>query len=87
MLSRYINEAIARASYKLLEDETCFGEIPGIAGVWANERSLDKCRETLAGSSGRVADSEAAGPRPDSTNRPGYFADEGRLSFGARFAP
>jgi len=47
MLSRYINEAIARASYKLLEDETCFGEIPGIAGVWANERSLDKCRETL----------------------------------------
>lgn len=47
MLSRYIHEAMARARYKLLEDKTCFGEIPGIAGVWANERSLDKCRETL----------------------------------------
>ena len=38
---------MARACYKLLEDETCFGEIPGIPGVWANDRSLDKCREQL----------------------------------------
>ena len=47
MLSRYIHEAMARACYKLLEDETYFGEIPGITGVWSNELSLDKCREQL----------------------------------------
>jgi predicted RNase H-like HicB family nuclease len=40
-------EAMARACYKLLEAGTCFGEIPGLAGVWANVRSLDKCREVL----------------------------------------
>jgi len=35
------------ARYKVLPDNTCFGQIPGLAGVWANERSLDKCREVL----------------------------------------
>ena len=47
MVSRYINEAMRRARYKLLTDSTYFGEIPGIAGVWANEATLDHCREAL----------------------------------------
>ena len=47
MLSRYIQEAMLRARYKVLADKTYFGEIPGIPGVWANERALDKCREVL----------------------------------------
>ena len=36
-----------RARHKLLPDQTCFGEIPGVAGVWANEATLDACREVL----------------------------------------
>ena len=47
MLSRYIQEAMARAQYRLLEDGTCFGEIPGLRGVWANEPKLDQCRAVL----------------------------------------
>ena len=47
MLTRYIHEAMKRARYKTLQDGAHFGEIPGLAGVWANERTLDKCREVL----------------------------------------
>jgi predicted RNase H-like HicB family nuclease len=38
---------MASARYKLLEDKTYFGEIPGLSGVWAGEKNLEKCRETL----------------------------------------
>ncbi len=47
MLSRYIQKAMFKARYKVLSDGTYFGQIPGLNGVWANERSLDKCREVL----------------------------------------
>ncbi|MGH9960745.1 MAG: type II toxin-antitoxin system HicB family antitoxin [Pyrinomonadaceae bacterium] len=47
MLTRYIQEAMSKARYKILEDGTYFGEIPGLAGVWANERSLERCRAVL----------------------------------------
>ena len=47
MLSRYIHEAMKRARYKTLENGTYFGQIPGLAGVWANESALDDCREVL----------------------------------------
>jgi predicted RNase H-like HicB family nuclease len=36
-----------KARYKIIEDGTYFGEIPGLNGVWANERTLEKCREVL----------------------------------------
>ena len=36
MLSRYIHEAMKRTRYKALPDKTYFGQIPGIAGVWAS---------------------------------------------------
>jgi predicted RNase H-like HicB family nuclease len=47
MLTRYIREAMKRARFKTLDDGTCFGEIPGLAGVWANEATIDTCREVL----------------------------------------
>lgn len=48
MLTHYINNLIARAKYEILEDDrTYYGEIPGIQGVWANEKSLIKCEQIL----------------------------------------
>jgi hypothetical protein len=47
MLTRYIREAMKRARFKALDDGTCFGEIPGLAGVWANEPTIDACRDVL----------------------------------------
>ncbi len=47
MITDYIAEAMARATYKILEDGTYFGEIPGLPGVWANEGALERCREVL----------------------------------------
>ena len=46
-MTRYIQEAMRRAQFKRLEDGTCFGEIPGLAGVWANEPTLKQCRLVL----------------------------------------
>jgi len=47
MLSKYISRKLARARYKILDDGNYFGEIPGLRGVWASEKTLEKCRETL----------------------------------------
>jgi len=47
MITVYIAEAMARAGYKILEDGTYFGEIPGLQGVWANEATLEECRKVL----------------------------------------
>ena len=38
---------MASARIKPMEDKTYFGEIPGFRGVWANEKTTKKCRETL----------------------------------------
>ena len=47
MLTRYIHEAMRRARLKTLDNGTCFGEIPGLAGVWAYEPTTKACREVL----------------------------------------
>jgi predicted RNase H-like HicB family nuclease len=47
MLSRYIREAMSRARYRILDDGAYFGEVPGLEGVWASARSLEKCRHEL----------------------------------------
>ena len=47
MITAYIEEAMGRATYKILEDGTYFGEIPGLPGVWANEPALEDCRKVL----------------------------------------
>jgi predicted RNase H-like HicB family nuclease len=36
-----------RARYKTLGNGTCFGQIPGLAGVWANESTPEGCRQVL----------------------------------------
>jgi predicted RNase H-like HicB family nuclease len=47
MLTAYIQAAMQRAQYKLLEDGSYFGEIPDFQGVWANEQTLEDCRRVL----------------------------------------
>jgi predicted RNase H-like HicB family nuclease len=48
MLTDYVENALRKAKYKLLEDgEGFFGEIPGFRGVWANADSLEGCRDEL----------------------------------------
>jgi predicted RNase H-like HicB family nuclease len=47
MVTRSIQEAMRRAEFKRLENGTWFGEIPGLAGVWANEPSTKQCRVVL----------------------------------------
>ena len=47
MVTRYIQEAMRRAQFKVLQDGTCLGEIPGLPGVWANERTERQCRKVL----------------------------------------
>lgn len=47
MLTRYIREAMKRARFKTLDDGTCFGEIPGLTGVWSNETDVEACRVVL----------------------------------------
>ena len=37
-----------KAKYEILpEDGTYYGEIPGVQGVYANQDSLEKCRDEL----------------------------------------
>ncbi len=47
MITPYLSEAMARATYRTLEDGTYFGEIPGVSGVWANEFTLEECQRVL----------------------------------------
>jgi predicted RNase H-like HicB family nuclease len=49
MLSRYLQAALRRARYEVLEDEASFyGEIPDCQGVYATAVTLEGCREELA---------------------------------------
>ena len=47
MLTAFINAAMSRARYKLIDDGTYFGEIPGLQGVWASAKKLEACRQEL----------------------------------------
>lgn len=47
MLTTYIQAALRKARYEILEDNTYYGEIPGFAGVYANDETLEGCREQL----------------------------------------
>jgi predicted RNase H-like HicB family nuclease len=47
MLSEYIQKALEKAQYKVLEDKTWFSEIPGFIGVWANAATVEECRHEL----------------------------------------
>lgn len=48
MLMTYINKAMKMAVYELIEDDqTYYGEIPNFQGVWANNETLEGCRNDL----------------------------------------
>ncbi len=49
MLSDYIQIAMRKAKYEILTDDNSFyGEIPLLEGVYANAATLEECREQLA---------------------------------------
>jgi predicted RNase H-like HicB family nuclease len=48
MLTDYIKAAMRHAQYEILEDDgTFYGHIPECQGAWANEDTLEACREEL----------------------------------------
>ena len=48
MLTEYVQEALARAKYELIDDEDpYYGEVPELLGVWASAKTLEQCRENL----------------------------------------
>ncbi|MEA3222443.1 MAG: type II toxin-antitoxin system HicB family antitoxin [Thermodesulfobacteriota bacterium] len=48
MLTEYIDEALKRARYEIIDDEEpYYGEVPELRGVWATGKTLEECRETL----------------------------------------
>ncbi len=47
MLTDYIQAAMRRARYEILDDGTFYGEIPDCAGVYADAETLERCREHL----------------------------------------
>ena len=48
MLTEYIRAAMRRATYDVFPaDQTYFGRIPSFQGLWANEDSLEGCRDAL----------------------------------------
>ena len=49
MLSDYVEEAMKRARYELIEDPEApfYGEIPELPGVWASAATLEGCRRAL----------------------------------------
>ena len=47
MLLQYIQKALTKAQYKLLDDGTWFAEVPGFEGVWANVTTVEGCRQDL----------------------------------------
>jgi len=47
MITQYIKSQFKKAVYKILDDGTYFGEIPGLNGVWSNGKTLEICRQEL----------------------------------------
>lgn len=47
MIWEYCHKALEKAEYRKLEDGTWFAEIPGFDGVWASEKSIERCRSEL----------------------------------------
>lgn len=48
MLTEYIQAAMRKARYEVLEDnEGYYGEIPGFNGVYSSAKELGECRDML----------------------------------------
>jgi len=49
MITQYIEAALSRARYEIIEDEEpYYGEVPDLEGVWATGKTLEECRRNLA---------------------------------------
>jgi len=49
MIIEYINAALERAKYEIIDDEEPFyAEVPELEGVWATGKTLEECRRNLA---------------------------------------
>ena len=49
MIVTYLEAALRKAHYEFIQDGLVFfGSVPGLKGVWAEGRTLEECRETLA---------------------------------------
>jgi predicted RNase H-like HicB family nuclease len=48
MLIEYVEEALRRARYEIIDDEDpYYGEIEELRGVWATGKTLEECRNNL----------------------------------------
>ncbi len=48
MLTKYIEAAMRHAEYEIIEDDNSFyGHIPELDGLWANAATLEACRDEL----------------------------------------
>ena len=48
MISEYLEEALKRASYEIIDDEDpYYGEVSDLQGVWASGKTLEECRQNL----------------------------------------
>ena len=48
MLIQYIQAALERAKYEIIDDEEpYYGEVPELEGVWATGKTLEECRRNL----------------------------------------
>ncbi len=47
MIVEYIDEAMRRARYKILEDGSYYGWAEELSGVWASGATLGECRKEL----------------------------------------
>jgi predicted RNase H-like HicB family nuclease len=49
VITEYINAALSRAKYQLIEDqEPYYGEVPELKGIWATGKTLEECRHNLS---------------------------------------
>ncbi len=47
MLSQYIERAMRKAHYELMENGKFLGAIPPCQGLWAQGKTLEQCRDEL----------------------------------------
>lgn len=48
MITEYIEEALKRARYEIINDEEpYYGEVEELKGVWATGKTLEECRNNL----------------------------------------
>ncbi len=49
MLTEYVQAALRRAHYELMENGCYFGSVPECEGAWGEAATLEACREELRG--------------------------------------